>query len=146
MFCKKTLSKVSIIWKKSVFVVCPCACLDYSNRISQLKLESLNMLQRLLLTSMWNLTTHVSRNINLVLRMLCFSCPGWGAWSEGSFLNGFLRLPEKLAPTLVLDLALFVPRHKVGAYASFKKLASGGCVSASGGLSSWVMRSNPARV
>jgi hypothetical protein len=27
-------------------------------------------------------------------------------------------------PTLVLDLALFVPRRKVGAYARFKKLAS----------------------
>jgi hypothetical protein len=43
---------------------------------------------------------------------------------QGSFLNGFSRLPEKLAPPLVLDLALFAPRRKVGAYASFKKLAS----------------------
>jgi hypothetical protein len=44
---------------------------------------------------------------------------------EGSFLNGFSRLREKLAPTLVLALALFAPRRKVDAYASFKKLASG---------------------
>jgi hypothetical protein len=44
---------------------------------------------------------------------------------EGSFLNGFLCLREKLAPALVLDLALFAPRCKVGAYVSFKKLASG---------------------
>jgi hypothetical protein len=43
---------------------------------------------------------------------------------ECSFLNGFLGLREKLAPTLVLDLALLAPRRKVGAYASFKKLAS----------------------
>jgi hypothetical protein len=37
---------------------------------------------------------------------------------EGSFLNGFLRLWEKLAPTPALDLA------RVGAYGSFKKLPS----------------------
>jgi hypothetical protein len=48
----------------------------------------------------------------------------WGL-HETSFLNGFLRLREKLAPTLVLDLDLFAPRREVGAYASFKKLASG---------------------
>jgi hypothetical protein len=47
------------------------------------------------------------------------------ATPEGSFLKEFLRLWEKLAPTLVLDLALFTPRREVGAYASFKKLASG---------------------
>jgi hypothetical protein len=51
--------------------------------------------------------------------------------TEGSFLNEFLRLcSEKLAPTgtvgaqPILDLALFVPRREVGAYASLKKLAS----------------------
>jgi hypothetical protein len=44
---------------------------------------------------------------------------------EGSFLNGFLRLREKLAPMLALDLALFAPRREVGAYACFNKLASG---------------------
>jgi hypothetical protein len=58
---------------------------------------------------------------------------GWAVWrvargrfclipvmiSEGSFLNGLSRLRERL------DLALFAPRHEVGAYASFKKLASG---------------------
>jgi hypothetical protein len=42
-------------------------------------------------------------------------------FSEGSFLNGFSRLREKLAPTLALALALFAPRRKVDAYASFKK-------------------------
>jgi hypothetical protein len=31
---------------------------------------------------------------------------------EGSFLNGFLRLREKLAPTPVLDLALLAPTRK----------------------------------
>jgi hypothetical protein len=41
---------------------------------------------------------------------------------EGNFLNGFSRLREKLAPTLVLDLALFAPRREVGTYSSFKKL------------------------
>jgi hypothetical protein len=45
--------------------------------------------------------------------------------TRGQFLNGFLRLQEKLAPMLVLDLALFALRRKVGAYTSFKKLASG---------------------
>jgi hypothetical protein len=45
--------------------------------------------------------------------------------SRGQFFKSFfLRLREKLAPTLLLDLALFVPRRKVCAYASFKKLAS----------------------
>jgi hypothetical protein len=43
---------------------------------------------------------------------------------RGQFLNGFLRLREKLVSTLVLDLALFAPRRKVGAYGSFQKLAS----------------------
>jgi hypothetical protein len=30
------------------------------------------------------------------------------------------RLGVKMAPTPMLDLALFVPRHEVGAYASLK--------------------------
>jgi hypothetical protein len=38
-------------------------------------------------------------------------------------------------PTLVLDLALFAPRREVGAYASFKKLASGGVVYIHSGMS-----------
>jgi hypothetical protein len=46
--------------------------------------------------------------------------------SEGSFLNGFSRLLEKLAPAPVLDLALFAHRREVGAYASLAKLASEG--------------------
>jgi hypothetical protein len=33
-------------------------------------------------------------------------------------LTGFLCLQEKLAPRPMLDLALFAPRHKVGAYAN----------------------------
>jgi hypothetical protein len=44
---------------------------------------------------------------------------------EASFLNDFSRLPEKLAPMLVLELTLFVPRHEVGAYAIKKKLETG---------------------
>jgi hypothetical protein len=40
---------------------------------------------------------------------------------RGVFLNGFLPLREKLAPTQMLDLALFAPRRKVGTYSSFKK-------------------------
>jgi hypothetical protein len=32
---------------------------------------------------------------------------------EGSFLNGFLRLREKLVPTPVLDLALLAPTREL---------------------------------
>jgi hypothetical protein len=48
------------------------------------------------------------------------------AQPEGSFLNEFLRLREKLAPShCYIDSALLAPRREVRAYASFKKLASG---------------------
>jgi hypothetical protein len=49
---------------------------------------------------------------------------------RGEFFNKFSHLQKswhlgtKLAPTLVLDLALLVPRREVGAYVSFKILAS----------------------
>jgi hypothetical protein len=33
---------------------------------------------------------------------------------EGSFLNGFSRLREKLAPTPVLDLAFLAPTRELG--------------------------------